>query len=320
MAEGLAGLQDELERIDRRLRDEMLDAADREEADDAERRVALLDYLRDIEAIHAAASEADDRLFAAINEQAAADEAVNRAQAEPVSTVADLLRQACEGVTLAEAVQLDAQGKAVLAAKEVEQLGQLLPRIDALLADVDAALRDTGDWEMLSVALGREGVQALEIDAAGPEVAGLTNELLLACYGARFSLTLETLRAKQDGGQKEVFDIVVYDNGQPRPVDALSGGEKVIVSEALSLALAIFNARKNSVTWETLWRDETAGALDPDNAAAYVRMLRRARQLGGFHQVIFVAHQADVWESADAKLFIDRGRLVADSKHRGAVV
>ena len=40
-------------------------------------------------------------------------------------------------------------------------------------------------------------LELLEIDAAGPEVAGLTNELLASCYGPRFSLTFETTRQKR---------------------------------------------------------------------------------------------------------------------------
>jgi len=166
-----------------------------------------------------------------------------------------------------------------------------------------------GDWALLEKSLGREGVQALEIDAAGPEVATLANELLHACYGPRFSLTLETLAEKRDGGMKEVFDIRVFDGGSERAVEALSGGEKVVVGEALGLSLAIYNAKKNNVRWETLWRDETAGALDPQNAQAYVQMLRRARELGGFHQIVFVAHQTEVWEAADAIIHVADGKV-----------
>jgi len=35
----------------------------------------------------------------------------------------------------------------------------------------------------------------------------------------------------------------------------------------------------------------TAASLDPENAQAYVEMLRRALTLGGFQQVVFVSHQ-----------------------------
>jgi exonuclease SbcC len=57
------------------------------------------------------------------------------------------------------------------------------------------------------------------------------------------------------------------------------------------------------IRYETLFRDETVGALDAANGKEYVRMLRRAMDLGGFHQVIFICHTPLVWELADSISF-----------------
>jgi exonuclease SbcC len=206
--------------------------------------------------------------------------------------------------------------------QEWDRLSNLRIRLGAMRRDEEMAALELGDWGMLAKGLGRDGVQALEIDASGPEVAALTNDLLEACYGPRFSLSFETLRAKKSapGEYTEAFDVQVYDRGTPRVVEGLSGGERVIVGEAVSLALAIFNARKNSIRWDTLWRDETAGALDPDNARAYVAMLRRALDLGGFHQVIFVSHQPEVWNAADARLMVTGGTVITEAAFASAAI
>ncbi len=63
------------------------------------------------------------------------------------------------------------------------------------------------------------------------------------------------------------------------------------------------------IRYETLFRDETVGALDATNAKEYVRMLRRAMDLGGFHQVIFICHTPIVWELADSILTIGGGSI-----------
>jgi len=193
---------------------------------------------------------------------------------------------------------------------------------ERLASEARAAEDEAGDWTLLARALGRDGVQALEIDAAGPEVAKLVNELLAACYGARFSISFETLREKKSkaGEFTEAFDVRVFDQGSERPVEALSGGERVVVGEAVGLAISIFNARKSGVRWETLFRDETAGALDPENAAAYVEMLRRSLKLGGFHQVLFVSHSPEVWERADARLHVADGKVTPEGAGRAAVL
>lgn len=249
-----------------------------------------------------------EALHAAEHEHEAAVETLRAARAESpaAQTEADLSRAT---VTRKTAEQLLTNHSQALHRSQ-ERVAALEVRVDRLAAIQDQITRaesDLSEWAMLAKALGREGVQALEIDAAGPEVARLTNELLTSCYGPRFSITFETLATKQDGGQREVFDVQVYDGGAERPVEALSGGERVVISEAIGLAVSIFNSRKGGVKWETLFRDETAGALDPDNAQRYVSMLRHARAMAGAAQIIFVAHQKEVWEAADAQVFVADG-------------
>jgi len=94
-------------------------------------------------------------------------------------------------------------------------------------------------------------------------------------------------------------------------VDELSGGQFVLVNEAVNLGIAIYNMRQGEgVRYETLFRDETVGALDAANGKEYVRMLRRAMDLGGFHQVIFIWHTPLVWELADSILSVSGGCVV----------
>ena len=62
------------------------------------------------------------------------------------------------------------------------------------------------------------------------------------------------------------------------------------------LGIAIYNMRQGEgIGYETLFRDESVGALDAVNGKEYVRLLRRAMDLGGFHQVIFICHTPLVW-------------------------
>ena len=63
------------------------------------------------------------------------------------------------------------------------------------------------------------------------------------------------------------------------------------------------------IRYETLFRDETVGALDAVNGKEYVRMLRRAMDLGGFHQVIFICHTPLVSELADSILTVGGGHV-----------
>jgi exonuclease SbcC len=201
---------------------------------------------------------------------------------------------------------------------QLQEKGKVMGDLRARVADLQMHL---GDWSLLERALGKDGVQALEIDAAGPEVVAIINALLADWPGDnRYCVAFETLREKKSarGEYTESFDVRVTHNGREKQVEALSGGQGVVIDTAVRLAFAIFNVRKAGVRWETLWLDEAAGALDPDNAMAYVSMLRRARELGAFRQVIFVSHSQEVWEAADARLFVADGRITTTLQREAA--
>ena len=76
-----------------------------------------------------------------------------------------------------------------------------------------------------------------------------------------------------------------------------------IYNEAVNLGIAIYNMwQGESIRYDTLFRDETVGALDAATGKAYVRMLRRAMDLGEFYQVIFICHTPLVLEPGSADL------------------
>jgi exonuclease SbcC len=184
------------------------------------------------------------------------------------------------------------------------------------LSDVQDLLRTAEDrllvWQVFVKAFGRDGLPTLEIAAAGPTVSNLTNDLLSVCFGTRFSVELITQEPKADGkGLKETFTLNVIDNqygGEPRDIADLSGGERVIVEEALRAALSLYVNSRNVAPIRTVFRDETTGALDPENAVRYVAMLRRLQQLGGFAHVLYVSHSETAAALADVQIVVTNGQ------------
>jgi exonuclease SbcC len=170
------------------------------------------------------------------------------------------------------------------------------------------------EWQFLTKALGRDGLPVLEIDAAGPTITAIVNQLLEACFGPRFTVELLTQAAKADGkGLREDFSLQVFDNargGDARAVADLSGGEQVIVSEAVMNAISIYVNQRSAMPIRTCWRDETTGALDPENAQRYLAMLRTVHALGGFHHTLFISHNPDIAGQADAQIRVANGTAV----------
>lgn len=88
----------------------------------------------------------------------------------------------------------------------------------------------------------------------------------------------------------------------------------------VNLGIAVYSMwQREGIRYETLFRDETEGALDAVNGQEYVHMLHRAMDLGGFHQVSFICHTPLVLELADAILSVG-GRWVVLGDHQTAPI
>ena len=187
-----------------------------------------------------------------------------------------------------------------------------LERIAKIQAEMRAAEEDLSDWQRLADDLGRDGLQAILIDAAGPELTELVNDLLRTCVGSRWTVTIEASRLSADGKKTlEGCEVRVIDSekGREGAAETLSGGERVIVGEAVSLALAMLACRRSGIEGPSLVRDESGAALDPANARAYVQMLRRAAELVGASRVFVVSHDPNVQELCDSRIEVKDGRV-----------
>jgi exonuclease SbcC len=160
---------------------------------------------------------------------------------------------------------------------------------------------ELGWWNLLAKALGNDGVIALCVDDAGPELARLANDLLLACYGPRFTVSIRTQVETAKKELREGFDVVVFDadTGQAKSVSVMSGGERIWVNEALTRAIALYLARSSGRRYETLFCDEADGALDSERKRMFMGMKREVLRLGGYEREFFVSQTPELTEMAD---------------------
>ncbi|MGE0792514.1 MAG: hypothetical protein AB7S26_42985, partial [Sandaracinaceae bacterium] len=215
-----------------------------------------------------------------------------------IEGIDDTLRGLESALAVRRAQLVDAQASA-------ERLGTM--RAERAALDLELS-----DWTRLGEDLGRDGIQALEIDAAGPELTTIANTLLHEAFGPRFTVRFDTTRLSADRKKEiEDFAVSVIDTVQGRDANAetLSGGERVILGEAISLALSTLACRLNGVERPTLVRDESGAALDEGRARSYVAMLRRAAELVGADRVLLVSHSPAVWDLCDARLEIAGGKV-----------
>lgn len=183
-----------------------------------------------------------------------------------------------------------------------------------LAGDVERAARlenEIAQWSLLSKALGNDGIIALCIDDAGPALTTIANDLLRACYGPRFTVSIVTQRETQKGELREDFDIRVFDadTGKDKSIGVISGGERIWINECLTRSIALYHAQASGRRYGCLFSDESDGALDPEKKRQFLAMKRKVLELGGYQREFFISHTPELTSAADA--IIDLATLKA---------
>lgn len=227
-----------------------------------------------------------------------------------------------------------------MAARAVEQAADRLDRADRALSQSGAAiqLRDQalqvhertagrrrhleehvvnvaaqlGRWSLLSKCLGNDGLVALLIDDAVPELSSMANELLLACYGGRFTIAITTQIEGADGF-REGLAVMVHDSetGTCKNVEHMSFGERIWINQCLVRAIALHHAGRQSCRHGCLFSDETDGSLDPERKRMFLAMKRAVLRLGGYRREFFITHTPELSEMADCVIDLECYRAAA---------
>lgn len=210
----------------------------------------------------------------------------------------------------AESVERERERRSKLSAS-LEAVRGLRTRADAILETRNGLLEQASHWRSLADCLGRDGIQGLEIDAAGPELSEIANDLLHQCFGSRYTCSLDTTRPAKGDAEREIEQcrVRVYDAERGRDHDAadLSGGQEVPIDDAYTLAITVLCCRRAGLVNPTLIRDESGASLSPQNSRAWVAMLRRAVELIDAHKLLLVTHSAEVASLCDSGIRVAGG-------------
>ncbi|NLF78594.1 MAG: SMC family ATPase, partial [Chloroflexi bacterium] len=117
-------------------------------------------------------------------------------------------------------------------------------------------------YEDLRAAFGKNGVPAMIIEAAIPELEESANHLLARMTEGRMHVRLDTQREKRTGGVAETLDILISDELGTRSYETYSGGEAFRVDFAIRVALSQMLARRAGAQLRTLFMDEGFGTQD----------------------------------------------------------
>ena len=187
--------------------------------------------------------------------------------------------------------------------KALEEKAQKQKDLELTRSEHKELKKDFSEYEILERALGRDGIQALELDAAAPQISGKANELLEGAFGPRYEIRFETLREVGTGSARhmaEAFDIFVTDSEETeseledQSLSTLSGGQSRWILKALFDAFGIIREQNTGLRYLTAFQDEADGALSPEKKYLYLKMIERAHFESGRIHTIYITHDQGI--------------------------
>ena len=155
----------------------------------------------------------------------------------------------------------------------------------------------------LQEAFGKNGIQAMIIESAIPEVEQEANALLHRMSDGRMSVEITTQRdAKSSKAVLETLDINISDEMGTRPYELYSGGEAFRVNFAVRIALSKLLARRAGAQLQTLVIDEGFGSQDGQGREKLVGAIRSIE--GDFEKILVITHIEELKEEFPVRINI----------------
>ena len=152
----------------------------------------------------------------------------------------------------------------------------------------DQAVAERTLYGDLAQMFGKNGIQAIMIENAIPELEDEANRILARVTHNAMHLTLETQRDTRTGGVAETLDIKISDELGTRNYELFSGGEAFRINFAVRVALAKMLARRAGARLRTLVIDEGFGTQDTEGLERLVEVIKAIQD--DFAKIIVITH------------------------------
>jgi exonuclease SbcC len=277
---------------------------------------AAEDELRDLEKAQAA--------LAPIEREMKDLESQIKTQKEALAAQQSEYSQAAETLSAAEAQAPDLRlaEKELMAAKEqenrlrmevgaaqqkVEVLKDLKARRKALESEREELSAKVGQYKQLERAFGKDGVPALLIEQALPQIEAKANELLDRLSDGNMSVRFITQAAYKDKRRedlRETLDIQISDSSGTRDYEMFSGGESFRVNFAIRLALSEVLAQRAGARLQTLVIDEGFGSQDTLGRQRLVEAINLIRK--DFAKILVITHIDELKEVFPTRIEVQK--------------
>ena len=162
-------------------------------------------------------------------------------------------------------------------------------------------------YQQLEAAFGKDGVPALLIEQALPNIEAKANQILEKLSGGGMSIRFLTQREYKDLNRedlKETLEIQIRDQIGFRDYEMYSGGESFRINFAIRLALSHVLAQRAGARLQTLVVDEGFGSQDSIGRQRLIEAINLVRD--DFKKILVITHIEQIKEAFSTQLFVEK--------------
>jgi exonuclease SbcC len=165
-----------------------------------------------------------------------------------------------------------------------------------------------GRYKTLERAFGKDGVPALLIEQALPEIEMKANEILGRLSDDSMHLHFETqakYKAEKRKDLRETLEIQVSDGAGMREYEMFSGGEAFRVNFAIRLALSEVLAQRKGARLQMLVIDEGFGSQDAQGRQRLIQSINAVRN--DFAKILVITHLDELKDAFPTRIEVEKG-------------
>lgn len=193
------------------------------------------------------------------------------------------------------------------ARQKVTVLDDLRRRKKKLEAERGELGLQVGRYKALERAFGKDGVPALLIEQALPEIELKANEILGRLSDDSMRLHFETQARYKDEKRKdlrETLEIQVSDGAGLRDYEMYSGGEAFRVNFAIRLALSEVLAQRKGARLQMLVIDEGFGSQDTLGRQRLIQAINAVK--GDFAKILVITHLEELKDAFPTRIEVEK--------------
>ena len=193
------------------------------------------------------------------------------------------------------------------ARQKVDVLAELKKRKAEYIDGREKLQHEIARHKTLERAFGKDGVPALLIEQALPQIETRANELLDRLSNGHMSIRFSTLTDYKDQkrkDKKETLDILISDEAGTRDYETYSGGEAFRVNFAIRLALSEVLAQRKGARLQTLVVDEGFGSQDIQGRQRLIEAINLVKD--DFAKILIITHLDELKDAFPTRIEVEK--------------